>query len=223
MAACAWTPRPPELAASSPSWKETIMGGFREEAMFEAEEMEGWEQCQGRCTPAVQGQKSLMPIKRDPGDRFTLGLELMLSVNSHMPCKCDEQHLRLHSISGSAISGPLGGTGVSSLEGRALAEGAPGTLHTPPHSLLHTQMLICAAEVKMEGEHPLARTRLPHRGSALLRVAQPMMSPGQFGTIAGTVCRDPSQARSTPDAGVRTCSRSQRGHMAEFEFIQECL
>ena len=170
----------------------------------------------------MQGQKSPTPIKRDPGDRFALGSEPMLSVNSHVPCKCDEQPLRLHSLSGSAVSGPLGGMGVSSLEGRALAEGGPGALHTPhTHSLLHTQMLIFAAAVKMEGEHPLARTRLPHRGSSLPRVAQPMMSPGQFGKIAGAVCRDPSQARSTPDAGVRTCSRSQRGHVLGFGFIRE--
>ena len=32
-----------------------------------------------------------MPIKRDPGDRFALGLELMLLDNSHMLCKCDEK------------------------------------------------------------------------------------------------------------------------------------
>ena len=83
----------------------------------------------------MQGQKSPTPIKRDPGDRFALGSEPMLSANSHVPCKCDERHLRLHSISGSAVSGPLGGTGVSSLEGRALAEGGPGALHTPPHTL----------------------------------------------------------------------------------------
>ena len=46
---------------------------------------------------------------------------------------------------------------------------APGLCTPPPphtHSLLHTQMLVCAAAVKMEGEHPLVRTRLPHRGSA---------------------------------------------------------
>ena len=38
-----------------------------------------------------------MPIKRDPGDRLALGLELTLSVNSHTLCKCDEQHLLLRS------------------------------------------------------------------------------------------------------------------------------
>lgn len=121
----------------------------------------------------------------------------------------------------SAVSGPLGGMGVSSLEGRALAERAPGALHTPSRSFLHTQMLVCTAAVKTEGERPLARTRLPHRGSALRQVAQPMTSPGQFGTIAGTVCWDPARARSTPDAGVRTCSRSHRGYMAKSGFIQE--
>ena len=121
----------------------------------------------------------------------------------------------------SAVSGPLGGTGVSSLEGRALAERAPGALHTPSHSFLHTQMLVCAAAVKTEGERPLARARLPHWGSALRQVAQPTMSPGQFGTIAGTVCREPPWARSTPDAGFRTCSRSHRGYVVKSGFIQE--
>lgn len=55
-------------------------------------------------------------------------------------------------------------------------------------------MFVCAAAVKTEGERPLARPRLPHRGSALRQVAQPTMSPGQFGTIAGTVCGDPLEA-----------------------------
>lgn len=47
---------------------------------------EGWEQCQERCTPAVQGQKSPMPIKADPGDGFALGSEQTLLDNADVRC-----------------------------------------------------------------------------------------------------------------------------------------
>lgn len=109
---------------------------------------EGWEQCQGRCTPAVQGRKSPMPIKTSPGDSFALGLGLMLLVNSNVLCKCYDldSWLAAH-VCHQWLPGwePVG----SSLEGRVLPGGGLGPC--TPLALISAHPGVCLCGCNQNG------------------------------------------------------------------------
>lgn len=102
---------------------------------------EGWEQCQGTCTPAVQGRKSPMPIKMDPGDSFALGLGLILLVNTNVLCKCYDLHSWL--AAHASISDCLGESQWE-LTGRQIAaRRGPRALHTPRTYSAHPGVCLC--------------------------------------------------------------------------------
>lgn len=61
-------------------------------------------------------------------------------------------------------------------------------LHTPSHLLLHTQVAVCVAAIKVEGYIPPARAlHLPQGGSLLLQVIHQMTWAGWLLTITGTI------------------------------------
>lgn len=183
---------------------------------------EGWEQCQGRCTPAVQGRKSPMPIKTGPGDSFALGLGRMLLVHSYMLCKCYNLHswLAAH-VCSQWLAGwePVG----SSLEGRVLPRGGLG-LCTPLTLIsAYPGVWLCGCNQNgrlYSSSKDGSSTWKFHvvAGSSANELTQ------TFPDNTGTVCWEPSKCLMwywMLRLGI--CSRSHSCYIAEFGFIHVYL